>query len=126
MVTGLKEKGFREGNKRSLSRYSAESGLSTANAIIRDRTDGRYNPVITVRSQAVQAVANANEQDRTTMSSVSIPTWQHPASVSDAPNRWPFQYASNRNLSTPPCRFSSFQEWVLTFIALFTMNGGTI
>ncbi len=34
--------------------------------MIRDRTDGRYNPVITVRSQAVQAVANASEQDRAT------------------------------------------------------------
>jgi hypothetical protein len=126
MVTGLKEKGFREGNKRSLSRYSAESGLSTADAMIRDRTDGRYNPVITVRSQAVQAVANASEQDRAT-DVFGIDTDLAASGVRiGCTHRWSFQYVSNRNLSTPPCRFSSFQEWVLTFIALFTMNGGTI
>jgi len=65
IVAGLEEKGFREGNNLSLSRHNAESDLSTANAMARDMTDGRYDLIITVSTPALQAVANANQQGRT-------------------------------------------------------------
>lgn len=66
IVAGLEEKGFREGNTRSLSGYRAGSDLFTASTMAGDMTDSHYDLIITVHSSSTQAVANADKQGRTT------------------------------------------------------------
>lgn len=64
ILQGLGDMGYLAGKNLDVKRFNAESDLSTANAIARDITDGRYQVVITASTPAMQAVANANKQGR--------------------------------------------------------------
>ncbi|MHB8898041.1 MAG: ABC transporter substrate binding protein, partial [Thermoguttaceae bacterium] len=56
--------GYRDGERLSLRRFSAEGDLTTANAIAREVTDGSYDLVITISTLSLQCVANANKDGR--------------------------------------------------------------
>jgi ABC-type uncharacterized transport system substrate-binding protein len=65
MIDGLAERGFRNGETMELTLYNAEGDLTTANAIARQITDGRFDLVLTSSTVSMQVVANANKAGRT-------------------------------------------------------------
>lgn len=56
--------GYRDGERLSLQRFSAEGDLPTANAIAKRVTDGSFQMVITISTLSLQCVANANQDGR--------------------------------------------------------------
>ncbi|MHB8520999.1 MAG: ABC transporter substrate-binding protein [Limisphaerales bacterium] len=64
-IDGLKEKGFADGDNLAIRRFNAEGDMSTANAIAKDITDGKYDLVLTMSTLSMQAVANANRAGKT-------------------------------------------------------------
>jgi len=62
----LTERGYRDGDKIRLHRFSAEADLPTANTIAKQITDGSYPMVITISTLSLQAVAGANTAGRAT------------------------------------------------------------
>jgi ABC-type uncharacterized transport system substrate-binding protein len=65
MIAGLAEKGLRDGETAQITLYNAQGDMTTANAIAREITDGRYDLVLTSSTPSMQAVANANQAGRT-------------------------------------------------------------
>jgi len=56
--------GYKDGERISLQRFSAEGDLPTANAIAKQVTDGSFQMVITISTLSLQCVANANKDGR--------------------------------------------------------------
>ena len=64
VLDGLAAGGFRRGATLDLTEYNAESDIATANAIASEMTSGRFDLVITLGTQSLQAVSNANREGR--------------------------------------------------------------
>jgi len=56
--------GYKDGERISLQRFSAEGDLPTLNAIAKQVTDGSYHMVISISTLTLQCVANANKEGR--------------------------------------------------------------
>lgn len=56
--------GYKDGERLTLQRFSAEGDLATANAIAKQVTDGSFHMVITISTLSLQCVANANKDGR--------------------------------------------------------------
>ena len=65
MIRGLKDRGYVDGNKISLTIFNAENDMPTAAAIATELTGGKYDLVLTASTPCMQAVANANQQGKT-------------------------------------------------------------
>jgi putative tryptophan/tyrosine transport system substrate-binding protein len=61
----LKENGFEHGKTAHFERFNAENDMATANSIATELVSGRYDYVVTVSTNCLQAVANANREGRT-------------------------------------------------------------
>lgn len=63
-IAGLAAGGFKDGERITLTRYTAEGDLPTANAIAKRMTDGSFKMAISISTMALQCVANANRDGR--------------------------------------------------------------
>ncbi len=64
VLESLKLAGYVEGETLKLQRYNAEGDIATANTIAQELVGSDYDLIITLTTQALQAVANANQQRR--------------------------------------------------------------
>lgn len=60
----LVARGYRDGERIALQRFSAEGDLPTANTIAKRITDGSFKLVISISTLSLQCVANANREGR--------------------------------------------------------------
>jgi ABC-type uncharacterized transport system substrate-binding protein len=65
IIDALNEKDFYNGKNIIIRNYNAENDLSTANAIAKEITDGRYDLVISISTPSLQTTANANTSGKT-------------------------------------------------------------
>lgn len=63
-IDGLAAKGYRDGEKISITRYNAENDLPTAYTIASEIINRKYDMVITASTPALQIMANANKQGK--------------------------------------------------------------
>ena len=64
MMDELKDRGFEPGKQALFERFNAQDDMATANSIAREITSGKYDYVITVSTNCLQTVANANQAGR--------------------------------------------------------------
>lgn len=64
ILEGLKEKGFIDGKTCTISRYSAEGDMGTANTIAQNIVSSGFDMVVTASTPALQVMANANREGK--------------------------------------------------------------
>jgi putative tryptophan/tyrosine transport system substrate-binding protein len=64
LLDALRDHGYENGRTILLQRFNAENDLPTATSIARELTSGRFDHVITVSTNCLQAVAKANRDGR--------------------------------------------------------------
>jgi putative ABC transport system substrate-binding protein len=64
LVDYLKEHGYDGTNKVIIDRFNAENDVATSNAIAKEITSGKYQFVISISTNCLQAVANANREGK--------------------------------------------------------------
>lgn len=65
VIDALAERGYRDGAKISLERFSADGDVPTSTVIAKRVTDGSFRLVVSISTLSLQAVANANSAGRT-------------------------------------------------------------
>ncbi|MCE5308285.1 MAG: ABC transporter substrate-binding protein [Acidobacteriales bacterium] len=62
MLDALRDHGYEDGRTMALQRFNAENDLPTADSIARELTGGRFDYILTVSTNCLQAVAKANRE----------------------------------------------------------------
>jgi ABC-type uncharacterized transport system substrate-binding protein len=91
MIAGLKDGGFADGQKLSLTRYIADGDRSTAIMIAKEVLNGDYDAVLTLSTPVLQAVAGVNvDVHRTHVFTLSTDPWGASVGISrDNPAQHP-------------------------------------
>jgi ABC-type uncharacterized transport system substrate-binding protein len=59
-LAALKDRGYSDGDRLSLSKYNAQGDISTGNAIAKEVTSNSFDLILTLSTVSLQTVANAN------------------------------------------------------------------
>ncbi len=62
LLDALRDRGFVDGRNMRLQRFNAENDMSTATSIAHELTGGRFDYVLTISTNCLQAVAKANRE----------------------------------------------------------------
>ena len=59
-LAGLRDRGYSDGGRMTISKYNAQGDISTGNAIAKEVTSSNFDLILTLSTVSLQTVANAN------------------------------------------------------------------
>lgn len=60
VLAGLRERGYSDGARMTISRYNAQGDISTGNAIAKEVTSSNFDLILSLSTVSLQTIANAN------------------------------------------------------------------